>query len=84
MFAVHILFVSSQILLPCNSIVTNFFAEGNDETKVNKRSNHFVRKKAYFSYSTKIYLFLILFTAFLYMTLTFPIAVLSQLAIHLQ
>ncbi|EEL50253.1 hypothetical protein bcere0022_24330 [Bacillus cereus Rock3-44] len=28
-----------------NSIVTNFFTEGNDETKVYKRSNRFVRKK---------------------------------------
>ncbi|EEM05057.1 hypothetical protein bmyco0003_25550 [Bacillus pseudomycoides] len=31
-----------------NSIVTNFFTEGNDETKVYKRSNHFVRKRGIF------------------------------------
>ncbi|PFE03306.1 hypothetical protein COE15_25040 [Bacillus cereus] len=40
-----------------NSIVTNFFTEGNDETKVYKRSNHFVRKKGIFSSLKSIYLF---------------------------
>ncbi|PDY47219.1 hypothetical protein COL30_10630 [Bacillus pseudomycoides] len=39
-----------------NSIVTNFFTEGNDETKVYKRSNHFVRKRGIFSPLRDVYL----------------------------
>ncbi|OUM46540.1 hypothetical protein BW425_23220 [Bacillus pseudomycoides] len=40
-----------------NSIVTNFFTEGNDETKVYKRSNHFVRKRGIFFPLRDVYLF---------------------------
>lgn len=42
------------------SIVTNFSIEGNDETKVSKRSYYFVRKKVYIPLLWSIYLCIII------------------------